>query len=606
MKKTFVTLPRISNINMFTETIYRLIENIEDIIGNQTISKVTFDEQINRITVQSNANTEECHIPQIIKKTESGTTSIIITNVFPMKAIDFCNLLAHINLCITIMYQDKVTIENKREEIIKIIDFKLSKEQMVLVFDHEIDLSDVDLTPHFTDEANFGVKKDLFDFEEDDLFKYFSKEKNQTAKQLEKAEDKTSDELNEESTSLLNNIEPSKNYEDSAIATLDNQIIESASVSEEAVSSKIQDVEIVVEDGMQQTLGITIVETGSTKETEVSKIVVNDELQTQEICDSKSTETELDSKKNIEFEIQDNRSSESLMIVDGNNLLMRGYFATADGVEEAKLKRNSRGQFINGIELFIQQLNRYFKKYTTDSVIVCFDCNNPFLDNFRKQIYSEYKETRDEKPVSLLQQLDMIFDVVKSLNIPYLVDSTGYYEADDLIGSVIKKWRKQSCGPIYIVSNDKDLYQLLEVNTYQILKKVGGIDVLYSLEDYTKEFGITTSQWIDVKTIKGDSSDNVKGISGIGETYVYDMIRDFGGLNSIYERLDELRTHPKYKRYASKFEQQREEALLSQKLVTIICDDKIECIEKLDLSTLSTNNILNLEKDKIYQTLGWY
>ena len=606
-KKTFVTLPHNLNIAMFNEAFTRLFNNIEDIIGNQIISKVSFDEQINRIIVQSNGNTEDWKVPQITKKAENGTTSIIINNVYPVKAIDLCNMLDHIILCLTVMYQDKLTAENrKQQDLIKIIHFQLNKEQIILVLDQEFDLSIVEQTPRFNN-ANFGVQKNLFDFDEENLF---SQEKHETV-EVETVEEKMSRVDNEETVLQLNGEEQSENK---AITTteLDNSITTNLSGQSAASTPDTQLQESAVQESEKklveesiQSLDQPIVEKGSTEDKTgvyIPNIGVV-ELQSQELSDSITAEVEPDSENKGVLIAKDTRSNESLMVVDGNNLLNRGYFATSHNTEESNLKRNSKGQFINGIESFIQQLNRYLKTYVTDSVVICFDNNNPFLENFRKQMYPEYKETRNEKPVSLIQQLDMIIDVVETLNIPYIMDTTGYYEADDLIGSVITKWRKRSSGPIYIVSNDKDLYQLLDNNTCQILKK--SEDVLYSLEDFTKEYGITTKQWIDVKSVIGDSSDNIRGVSGIGDKYIFDMLRDFGGLQDIYERLDELRTHPKYKRYASKFEQQQKEAFLSLSLVTIVCNEQIECIDNLDLNALSTNNISNLEKGEVYRTLGW-
>lgn len=296
-------------------------------------------------------------------------------------------------------------------------------------------------------------------------------------------------------------------------------------------------------------------------------------------------------------------SDNSLLLVDGNNLLLRGYFATAYNVEESSLKCNVIGQYVNAIELFVQQLGRYMETYPTTHIVVCFDNNNPFLDNFRKKLYPQYKGTREEKPVSLIQQLDLIIEVLDTMKVPYLMDPKGTYEADDLIGSLVVKWKAQHNGPVYMISNDKDLFQLLDRNVAQILKK--DKDVVYSLNDFEKEFNISTEQWIDVKAILGDKSDNIPGISGVGDKYVYEMLQEYKTLEGIYENLASLEENPKYKRYVPKFKEQRKNGFTSKFLATIIRKVDIPVIEKFTFDNALSSNIQSLTVNNLYQLMCW-
>lgn len=140
---------------------------------------------------------------------------------------------------------------------------------------------------------------------------------------------------------------------------------------------------------------------------------------------------------------------------------------------------------------------------------------------------------------------------------------------------------------------------LLDVNCYQIIKK-GDKEIIYTLEDFQNDYRITPSQWIDVQAILGDKSDNIPGVSGVGEKYVYDMIREFGSVENIYNNLDKLKENNLYKRYVTVFELQKKEAALSKYLATIVTHAKVDPFQNLNIKDLEIN-MDEQGKEKVYK-----
>lgn len=564
MKKTYITLPTFRNTQSLSGSLTSLILNIKDVIGNETISKVIFDDQINRIHVQAATKIKELiQVPAMTLKSVGGITELSLSPLYPVKAIDLCNSLKHLQECISFTH--------KHYPAVKILRLNITDLGFELILDREIDLSVVTAPKHYS-EDDFGMKIDLFDYLDGEE----QREVNEAnaALDLEQKEEKLLNSLSvtdEEQETVTNNISGSLQIEDEHSNT--KEIEENISEDKSYDAGGLLNItEEHLDSAYTQNKSITITE--------------------HELRETVHTETlEEPNVEEIKF-VEELRPDESLMIIDGNNLLHRGYFASAHGVEETSLKKDKDGNYINALGLFVQQLKRYLRTYPVTSLLVCFDNNNPFLKNFREEIYPEYKATRSEKPTALLQQVHSILDVLTQMNIPFIMDPTGLLEADDLIGSVIPKWRLHSTGPIYIISNDKDLYQLLDNNIYQVIK-ANNEERLYSAEDFINEYGISVNQWVDVKAILGDKSDNIPGVAGVGKKYVYDMLKEYGHIENIYENLDELGKRKEYKRYVAKFKSFSKEASLSKYLATIVRDKKIEVVHKLDLNNL----VLNIDKN---------
>ncbi|MEX3623600.1 5'-3' exonuclease [Viridibacillus arvi] len=593
MKKTYVTLPSFKNTQQIGSTLSNLMQNIEDVIGNQIISNVSFDEQINRVNVHAASKfKEQVQLPKIIMKVESGTTLIALKPTYPVKAIDLCNTLNKL--------KEYMSYAHKHVPMAQIMRLNISETTLELFLDREIDLTNVKVSELYN-ESSFGIQRDLFDFD-----RLLETEDNEENPSPSCEGDFQVQEVDHESLKVtektLANGEHEQGLEiikNEQAAEVKNNVYEDFTKETQKLDVEEDKQAVHVLNNFSETVEVIIDTTAIGPIIEIPEKIVDD---INEGIEKRTDEKDIVISTPInQSKLEKEQSEDSLMIIDGNNLLTRGYFATAYNVEEESLKKNENGQFINAIELFIQQLERLIRTYPVTSLVVCFDNNNPFLENFRKKLYPSYKGTRDEKPTALLQQLDSILDVVKILNIPHIMDQKGFYEADDLIGSLILKWRSHSSGPIYMVSNDKDLFQLLDKNIYQILKK--DKEIVYSREDFINEYGITTKQWIDVKAIIGDKVDNIPGVSGVGDKYVYDILKEFGSIENIYENLEELRRNTSYKRYVPKFETQRKEAMTSKFLATIVSKVDIDVISKIDINNF-TININKKGKAEIYKQIG--
>ncbi|RBW67718.1 5'-3' exonuclease [Bacillus taeanensis] len=258
-------------------------------------------------------------------------------------------------------------------------------------------------------------------------------------------------------------------------------------------------------------------------------------------------------------------NKEKLLLIDGFNLLSRCYFATAYGRSEEQLQSHN-GFYTNAIRVMLQKLQNLWNTYQPTHFAIAWDVKRE--ETIRKQRYQEYKATRGELPFPLIQQFETLQTLFNQLSIPQL--TIPQYEADDIIGALSMKWKAERNEPCYIYSNDRDLLQLLDENTSQIIsvKKQG--DVLYTLADFKNDYQITPAQWIDVKALLGDKSDNIPGVTGVGEKAALPLVQMYGSIENIYNHLDSL--DPVFKRYTKKLLAGRESAVFSKELVTIYLD----------------------------------
>src|SRR5690606_37459182 len=211
----------------------------------------------------------------------------------------------------------------------------------------------------------------------------------------------------------------------------------------------------------------------------------------------------------------------------------------------------------------------------------------------RRQKHSFYKGTRSDLPEPLIQQYEVCKNVLDRIGVQQVTVPT--YEADDVIGTLSKKWSSNSMGKCFIYSNDKDLFQLLDENTSQLIANKKG-DIVYSLQNFTEDYGIDSRQWVDVKALLGDKSDNIPGCPGIGEKSALPLIQQYGSLEQIFEQIEEL--DKKYNRYKKKLIEGKASAFLSQELSEIICD--ITELEEFVFDELE----LNISKENLVKELN--
>ncbi len=255
----------------------------------------------------------------------------------------------------------------------------------------------------------------------------------------------------------------------------------------------------------------------------------------------------------------------TLLLIDGFNLLSRGYFATAYGKNEDELPTNDDGLYVNGLRVFFQKYFQLIDKHDITHTAVAWDVKRE--DSIRRQYCPTYKETRSDLPTPLIQQYESCTAILDTLKVKQLLVPP--YEADDAIGAVSCMWSEQMEGPCYIYSNDKDLLQLLNQQTTQIIASKKE-ELLYTAERFRNDYGIEPTQWIDVKALLGDKSDNIPGCPGVGEKSALPLIQMYGSIEQVYEQLDSL--DPQFKRYLKKLAAGHESVQLSKRLATIICD----------------------------------
>lgn len=254
-------------------------------------------------------------------------------------------------------------------------------------------------------------------------------------------------------------------------------------------------------------------------------------------------------------------SKPTLLLIDGFNLLSRAYFATSYNRSDDQLK-NSRGVYTNALRVFFQKLFQLIRQHRITHLSILWDVTRE--ETARRQRYPDYKATRSALPDPLLHQYETCRDIAASGGFHQL--ALPPHEADDLIGSLAKRWAPNPC---YIYSNDRDLLQLLSASTAQIIAGKGG-DRIYTADQFRADYGIEPEQWVDVKALLGDLGDNIPGCPGIGEKSALPLIRHYGSLERLYASLDQL--EPLFARHRKKLVLGKESAFISQSLSRIEVD----------------------------------
>ena len=261
-----------------------------------------------------------------------------------------------------------------------------------------------------------------------------------------------------------------------------------------------------------------------------------------------------------------------LAIIDGNSVFYRGYYAmpflsTKDGTPTGGVY----GFAVMGLELV--------KQYKPDYVCVAWDKKGTSTKK-RKAIYPEYKAGRKTPPPDFFEQIPVLHDLLKAFNWPlYELDN---YEADDIIGTLAKQANDQGID-VMLISSDLDMLQLVGDLSHMYALKKGFSNIeLFNPETFEQKYGISVHQFVDLKALKGDSSDNLPGVPGIGEKGAIKLLQEHKTLDGIYENIDLISgaTH-------KKLVEGKELAYMTQELGKIWCDAPI----KLDLDAMDSRHI---------------
>ena len=279
---------------------------------------------------------------------------------------------------------------------------------------------------------------------------------------------------------------------------------------------------------------------------------------------------------------------ERLMLLDGNGLIYRGYFALPP-------LTTSKGELVNAVFGFCSIVLRGFQDIRPDYVAVSFDLPGP---TFRHEQYAEYKATRQRMPDDLRDQFPKVREVVKALRIP--VYELAGYEADDVIGTLTVQAERDGIDTT-IVTGDLDMLQLVTDRTRLMTTRSGVQNtIIYDPARIHERYGLEPAQMIDFKALKGDSTDNIPGVAGVGEKTAASLIQTFGTLEGLYERIDEV---PKEKLRAALIEA-RERVLESRSLMTIMRDLPVELdLGAARLGEYDREGVIRLFREYEFRTL---
>lgn len=247
------------------------------------------------------------------------------------------------------------------------------------------------------------------------------------------------------------------------------------------------------------------------------------------------------------------------MLVDGNALVHRAFHAIPNLTTKS-------GEPTNAVYGFTMILLKAIKDINPTHIALTFDLAGP---TFRHEKYVEYKATRVRAADELYQQIPICKDVVRALGIP-IFEMAGF-EADDALGTLVEKIKEENKSgdfEILIVTGDLDTLQLVDGNIKVYTLRKGLTDTMtYDRTAVRARYGIEPEQMVDFKAIKGDPSDNIKGIKGIGEKGALDLIKTYGSIEGIYKNLDKLK-----ERTRKMFEEQKDQLELSRELSQIVLD----------------------------------
>ncbi len=244
-----------------------------------------------------------------------------------------------------------------------------------------------------------------------------------------------------------------------------------------------------------------------------------------------------------------------LILLDSNSLINRAFYALPN------LSTHS-GQYTGAIFGYINMLMKIVSTYNPTHIIATFDRKAP---TFRKAMYAGYKATRKPMPTELASQLAPLKEILSAMNIP-IVEMDGY-EADDIIGTLAKRFAVET----FVVTGDKDSLQLIDDTTTVLLTKKGITEIVYYDKAMLASEGLVPSQIIDLKSLMGDSSDNIPGVTGVGEKTAMDLLAKYTTLDGVYAHLNEIKGKLQEKLVGSK-----EMAYLSYELATINVNSPVE------------------------------
>ncbi len=282
---------------------------------------------------------------------------------------------------------------------------------------------------------------------------------------------------------------------------------------------------------------------------------------------------------------------EKLVLIDGNSLINRAFYAMP-------VLSTKDGTYTNAVYGF---MNMFFKMLAEEKptfVGVAFDLKAP---TFRHKMYAEYKGTRKPMPEELRPQIPLLKELLSIMGIKtFELEGS---EADDIIGTIAKATDVKTI----IITGDKDSFQLVDEQTEVHFTRRGITDVeIYNLDNFTEKTELSPCQIIELKALMGDSSDNIPGVSGIGEKTAKTLLKQYSTIDNLYEHTDELKG-----KLAEKIIGGKESAFLSKTLATIDCACGVDTdLDKMRYNLPFSNEVkqrfVSLEFKSLYSKESWF
>lgn len=268
-----------------------------------------------------------------------------------------------------------------------------------------------------------------------------------------------------------------------------------------------------------------------------------------------------------------------MLVVDGNSIVNRAYYGV-------KPLTTSYGLHTNAVFGMINILDKHISTLSPDYCAIAFDLKAP---TFRHEMYPEYKAGRRPMPPELAEQFPIAKDAAEALGFKRL-ELPGY-EADDILGT-LSEFADDNM-TVYLLTGDRDSLQLIGQNVH-VLLATNSDTIDFDIKAFYEKYGVLPSQYVDVKALMGDSSDNIPGVRGIGEKTAFSLISQFGSLDDVYEALPEAKLTPSVK---NKLTDGRESAYMSRTLAQICRDVPLDItLDMLAYPGIDTAKAFNLFK----------
>lgn len=274
-----------------------------------------------------------------------------------------------------------------------------------------------------------------------------------------------------------------------------------------------------------------------------------------------------------------------VLLIDAYSIICRGFYALP-------LLSTKKGYHTNACLGFLNIFYKVVNDEMPDYVVVAFDENVP---TFRHDLYKDYKGQRKPMPIELKEQVPYIKELLDAMRIPTC--SKPGYEADDILGTIANIVTKDDFEAV-ILSGDRDMLQLatdkIKIRLVKTMNNQSNT-LNYYADDVKNEYEVTPDEFIDVKALMGDASDNIPGLQGIGEKTAFSLIKDYKSIDGIYKNLDKITK----KKLHETLENGKDDAYFYKKLVTIVKDAPIE----FDINKYQD---FDIKSDKLLETLQKY